>query len=102
MPNASVVHRFSGTMAHPPTSENAVPRCFARAISDSTAALRVNPHCSQRASQDSRTPRSSKTHFAGEMAIARTSLHFSVTIHRQQVPTVIIRALHVLAVRAKL
>src|ERR1035441_7920286 len=60
MRNASVVQRFSGTMAHPPTSENAFPCCFARTISDSTAALRLAPHRSHRASQDSRQPRSSK------------------------------------------
>ncbi len=47
-------------------------------------------------------PQIFKTHIAGEVAVARTSLHFSVSIHRQQVPTVIIATLHVPAVRREL
>jgi hypothetical protein len=39
---------------------------------------------------------------AGEMPVARTSLHFSVSIHRQQVPAIMIGALHVPAVPREL
>lgn len=47
-------------------------------------------------------PQIVKTHIASKMAVARTPLHFSVSIHRQQVPTVIIASLHVPAIRVDL
>src|ERR1035437_381632 len=47
-------------------------------------------------------PQIVKPHIASEMAVARASLHCSVPTHHQQVPAIVIAALHMPAVRGEL